>query len=314
MLVHELRQCPSCGAGEYHETELGDGEMLCQCERCETVFAPAYADPSEIYREGYLKGEIGAFGLDLSHPLFQEYLAGVARRRFEILERAVGAGAGRELLDVGCGDGGFLAIGRSRGWSVHGLDPLPDAAAAAREERGLDVATGTLSDYGEPEPRFDVVSALHVLEHIAGAHGFLKQLAAWIRPGGHVMIEVPNYGSVARKRLLANWNGYRPLEHVSHFTPVTLQRAFRRAGLQPVQTVTPTYIGPPQSLVHALADLELSSPLWQRALSRLCSAGSLAGLPALIPGPLAWSVMRAVERAYAARGAGVVVVGIARVV
>jgi 2-polyprenyl-3-methyl-5-hydroxy-6-metoxy-1,4-benzoquinol methylase len=313
VLVHAIHECPACGAADYRETELGDGKMLCRCSRCEAVFAPAYADPAEIYRDGYLKGELGAFGLDLSHPLFQEYLDAVARRRFEILERTVGAAAGRELLDVGCGDGGFLAVGRARGWSVRGLDPLPDSAAAAREQRGLDVVTGTLADYGAPEPRFDVVSALHVLEHISSAHEFLRALAAWVRPGGHVMIEVPNFASVARKRRMANWSGYRPLEHVSHFTPVTLQRAFRRAGLQPVRTLTPTYIGPPQSLAHALADLELTGHMWPRALAAMCTPGELAGLPALIPGRPMWAALGVIERAYALRGAGAVVVGIARV-
>jgi 2-polyprenyl-3-methyl-5-hydroxy-6-metoxy-1,4-benzoquinol methylase len=311
VLVHETQLCPTCGADDHRETELGDGKMLYRCSRCETVFAPAYADPAEIYRDGYLKGELGAFGLDLSHPLFQEYLAAVALRRFAILERAVPETG--ELLDVGCGDGGFLAVGRERGWTVHGLDPLPDSAAVAREQRGLDVMTGTLSDYGAAEPRFDVVSALHVLEHISSAHEFLTALAAWVRPGGHVMIEVPNYASVARKRRMANWSGYRPLEHVSHFTPVTLQRAFRRAGLQPVRTLTPTYVGPPQSLAHALADLELTGPLWSLALEPTCTKGELAGLPALIPGRLTWTALGAVARAYALRGAGAVVVGIARV-
>src|SRR5258707_347261 len=74
VLVHELRTCPSCGDATARAIELGDGHLLSQCTRCEQIYAPSYADPGEIYQDGYLKGERGSFGLDLSHPLFQVYL------------------------------------------------------------------------------------------------------------------------------------------------------------------------------------------------------------------------------------------------
>lgn len=275
------------------------------------MFAPAYADPEEIYKHGYLTGEVGKFGLDIMHPLFQEYLMAVSRRRFELLASVVARPG--SLLDVGCGAGEFMLVGRSRGWDVHGLDPVPDAAALAREQRGLDVATATLEQYGAPESRFDLVTALHVLEHVPDAAGFLRSLAAWCRPGGHVLIEVPNYASLARRRRLANWSGLRPLEHVIHFTPRTLERAFRQAGLTPVRTVTPTYVGPPQELDSALADLVLERPLSRRALAPTCSRGQIEGFDVLIPGRVTWAALRAVEWTYRLRRAGVVVVGIARV-
>jgi 2-polyprenyl-3-methyl-5-hydroxy-6-metoxy-1,4-benzoquinol methylase len=311
VLVHELRACPSCGATTERRIELGDGHLLSECTRCGQVYAPSYADPSEIYQDGYLRGEMGAFGLDLMHPLFQVYLGMVARRRIATLER-VTAGRGA-LLDIGCGTGEFLDAARARGWTVAGIDPVADAAEHARARRGLDVTTTTLEGYGAPEPRFDVVSALHVLEHVPDTNGFLRAIAAWVRPGGHVLIEVPNFASIARRRRLANWAGFRPLEHISHFTPDTLARAFRHAGMQPVKLTTPTYIGPPQDLAAALADLELPGPAWRRLLAPTCERVDVDGVPALIPGPVTWAALRAIERAYAARRAGVVVIGIARV-
>jgi 2-polyprenyl-3-methyl-5-hydroxy-6-metoxy-1,4-benzoquinol methylase len=314
VLTHELLACPSCGATTTRRFELGDGHELLQCTSCEQVYATEYADPGEVYRSGYLRGEVGDFGLDLEHPLFQQYLEAVAARRCALMERVVGAG-GRagSLLDVGCGAGEFLDVARSRGWTVAGLDPVPDAAARARELRGLPVATTTLEGYGSPERRFDVVSALHVLEHVPDVNAFLRALAAWVRPGGHVLIEVPNYASLARRRLLTNWAMLRPLEHLTHFTPDTLQRAFRRAGLAPVHTSTPTYIGPPQDLGSALADLVLDGDAVRRALDLGCTTEARYGVKARLPGPAVWLLLRAVERAYAIRRRGAVVFGIARV-
>lgn len=311
VLVHELRACPCCGVADSRRVELGDGHVLSQCRRCETVFAPAYADPEEIYKPGYLQGGVGAFGLDIMHPLFQAYLLAVSRRRVEILRRNVPAAG--EVLDVGCGSGEFLMVAREAGFGPHGFDPLPDAVRLASEERGLDVVVATLEEYGEPEPRFDVVTALHVLEHVPDVQGFLRRSAAWVRPGGHVLIEVPNYASRARRRRLANWSGLRPLEHVTHFTPDTLTRAFRRAGLTPVAIETPTYIGPPQELTSALTDLELASPLWRAVLGPTCTRETRDGLDVQVPRPATWAALRAVERFHALRRAGVVIVGIARV-
>jgi hypothetical protein len=148
---------------------------------------------------------------------------------------------------------------------------------------------------------------------VPDANAFLRTLAAWTRPGGHVLIEVPNYASLARRRKLANWSGLRPLEHVIHFTPDTLVRAFRGAGLTPVRTTTPTYIGAPQDLSSALADLELTDPAWRRVLAPTCESSTRDGAPVLIPRAVTWAALRVLERAYAARRAGVVIVGIARV-
>ena len=43
------------------------------------MYAPESGDPDEIYVDGYLKGET-EFGLDLFHPLFQEFLTYAAER------------------------------------------------------------------------------------------------------------------------------------------------------------------------------------------------------------------------------------------
>ena len=100
-----------------------------------------------------------------------------------------------------------------------------------------------------------MVSAFHVLEHVPDSVGFLRTLGRWARPGGHVMIEVPNFNSVQRRRLGSDWTGLRALEHIVHHTPTTLERAFREAGMEPVLVRSPVYVGPPQSL-------DLPSPTW----------------------------------------------------
>jgi 2-polyprenyl-3-methyl-5-hydroxy-6-metoxy-1,4-benzoquinol methylase len=304
MKILELAACPACGGSELQTFELGGGKLLRRCATCETVSAGAYADPAEVYVDGYMFGEAGDFGLDVRHPLFQRYLARVARRRIELIERGTGLKRG-SLLDVGSGTGEVMMAARDRDWSVLGVEPERTAAEMARG-RGLEVRISLLEESGLPERSYDVVSAFHVLEHIPDARSFLEGMCRWVRPGGFIVIEVPNWRSVQRRRLREDWPGLRPLEHLVHFTPATLERTMRSVGLDPVLARSPAYIGPPQSLEHALNDL-VRHGRYRRLVERLSTVRSVDGRTARYPTRLGWSVLRATEAIYDKAGVGAVV-------
>ena len=303
--------CPACGSESFRSFELGAGNRLRRCGACDTVSVEEYADPSEVYVDGYMFGEAGPFGLDVRAPDFQRYLLRVARRRMELIERSSRLTAG-SLLDVGSGTGEVLLTARERGWRVQGVEPERTAAAMARE-RGLPVAIGALEESGLPERSYDVVSAFHVLEHIPDSRSFLRTMARWVRPGGYVVIEVPNFASVQRRRLAGHWSGLRPREHLVHFTPDTLRATFAAAGITPVSVRSPAYVGPPQSLDQALWDLVRPAGRLRRLLAPLSPVRRHDGSSTRYPGRAAWGVLRLVERTYDAGGAGAVVFCVGRV-
>jgi SAM-dependent methyltransferase len=309
MRIHELPTCPACGSRTYRVFDIGGGNMLRRCTVCDTVFAPDYADPSEVYVDGYLFGEAGRFGMDVRHPVFQRYLLRVAERRIRIIERATGLETG-SLLDVGSGTGEVLVAARGRGWSTQGVEPERTAADVGRS-RGLDVITAMLEDSGLPEGEFDVVSAFHVLEHVPDSREFLRMLARWARPGGFVVIEVPNFNGVGRRRLAENWLHLRPREHLVHFTPETLARTMTSAGIEPVAVRSPVYVGPPQKLDEALGDLARFGR-YKRVLELLSTEQARDGATARYPTTAGWAVLRATEWAYDRAGVGAVVLCIGR--
>lgn len=307
MRIIELAACPACGSQALSPFDLGRGNPLRRCEQCATVSAPDYADPAEVYVDGYMFGEAGPFGLDVRAPEFQRYLMRVAGHRVRALERAMKLRGG-SLLDLGSGTGEVLLAARDRGWRVQGVEPERTAAEMARE-RGLDVTVAMLEDSALPERSFDVVCAYHVLEHQPDSRAFLQTMARWARPGGFVAVEVPNWQSVQRRRLGERWSGLRPREHLVHFTPETLAAAFRAAGIKPVSVRSPAYVGPPQSLDEALWDLVRPAGRLRRLLAPLCRRRG----DSLIPGRAAWAALRVVEAAYDAVGAGAVVVCVGRI-
>jgi SAM-dependent methyltransferase len=227
-----------------------------------------------------------------------------------MIQRATGIRGG-SLLDVGSGTGEVLVAARARGWRARGVEPEGSGAQMARD-RGLEVAVSTLEDSGLPERAFDVVSAFHVLEHIPDSRAFLRTLSRWARPGGYVVVEVPNWASYQRRRLAHAWPGLRPLEHLVHFTPRTLPATVREAGLEPVAVRSPVYVGPPQALKHALDDLARHGR-YRRLLEPFTVEREMDGQRARYPTRVGWALLRATEALYDRAGAGAVVFCVARV-
>lgn len=307
MLIHRLTRCPSCRSESGDDLALGD-RVLRRCRSCGLVHASEYADPEEVYRAGYFTDPDGDFGLDVLDEQFQRFLhfAGDARMRW-LAE--VAAPPGR-LLDVGCGSGEVLAAAARAGWEASGVEPIAESAEIARS-RGLDVRPTTLEASGLPGRSFDVVSAFHVVEHLTDAQPFIELLVAYTRPGGVVVVEVPNWDAQHRRSRGAAWPHLRPLEHVAHYTPQTLRTLLERAGLHDVRTDTPGFLWPEQHLGHMLEDLALMR--LHPHLARFTRPLERTATPGRVPRPALFRLLLAVQRAYRATGRGPVVFATARV-
>jgi SAM-dependent methyltransferase len=309
--VYALEACPACGSPSLRTFDLGGGNLLHRCDACEVVSAPEYADPADVYVDGYMFGQAGPFGLDVRHPAFQRYLLRVADRRVAMIERATRVRRGR-LLDVGSGTGEVMLAAKRRGWIVQGVEPERTAAQMA-QARGLEVRTSRLEQSGLAEKSFDVVSAFHVLEHIPDSRAFLRTLARWARPGGFVVVEVPNWASMQRRRRRERWEGLRPREHLVHFTGDTLLRTLRAAGIEPLRTRSPAYLGPPQDLGQALWDLARPFGRFRALVEPLSRVETFEGKPVRYPTRLGWAVLRATEAVQDLAGVGSVVFCVGRV-
>ncbi len=97
--------------------------------------------------------------------------------------------AGLTLLDIGCG-GGILAEPLARlGASVTGIDPAPGnvrIAQAHAQDSGvtLDYRAVTAEELVETGARFDIVTAMEVVEHVTDMRAFVKTCATLVKPGG----------------------------------------------------------------------------------------------------------------------------------
>ena len=129
------------------------------------------------------------------------------------------------LLDIGAARGDFLAVMKQRGWEVEGVEPFPQAT----NPYGLPIHRMSFpEDSTLPDERFDVVTAWAVFEHLHDPKRAFLESARLLKPGGRLIIEVPNFRSI-RARVARMEDVPR---HLYFFSPLTLRRYGDVAGLQ----------------------------------------------------------------------------------
>ena len=142
-------------------------------------------------------------------------------------------GGGR-LLDVGCGNGGFLMLAKQAGWQVEGLDFDAGAVHAARS-RGLEVHHGGVEVLSGRNVCYDVITLCHVIEHVHDPIATLRRLHALLKPGGVLWLDTPNLSSLGSSRFGPHWRGLETPRHLVLFSPEAIEIALTKAGFHSFQ-------------------------------------------------------------------------------
>ncbi len=97
------------------------------------------------------------------------------------------------VLDIGCGEGKFLAyLIKSKNCVCTGLE-LNEKAKSIAVTNGINVYNQIIQDHSiENTNRYDVVTFFQVLEHISDVNAFLKSAINTVKIGGKIVLAVPN--------------------------------------------------------------------------------------------------------------------------
>ena len=139
-----------------------------------------------------------------------------------------------KLLDVGCGNGEFLALAQALGFDAIGLEPDQQAARVARAG-GHDVRQGLLPDPDFEETGFAHLTFNHVLEHLHDPRGALLQCLRLLLPGGRIWLSQPNLGSIGLKKFGANWRGLEAPRHLSLYDFQSISQLLMSVGFERVE-------------------------------------------------------------------------------
>ncbi|MFL6846183.1 MAG: class I SAM-dependent methyltransferase [Allosphingosinicella sp.] len=148
---------------------------------------------------------------------------------------AAAAGSPRpRLLDIGCGNGEFLARAREAGWDVFGCDFDP-AALRAASASGAEVRKGGAETFLDSAGSFDAVTLSHIVEHVHDPAALLAQCHQLLRPGGTIFIDTPNADARGLKLFRRSWRGLEPPRHLVLFDWRGLEALLIRSGFEAVK-------------------------------------------------------------------------------
>jgi 2-polyprenyl-3-methyl-5-hydroxy-6-metoxy-1,4-benzoquinol methylase len=235
--------CDLCSGEKFRVVEEDPPFRVLRCLRCSLTFVhpvPEGVNLADHYNGDYYSEWMGAQRVRRLR---------MWQARSEKIERLTPRG---RLLDVGCGEGTFLELACRQGWNACGTELSAFAAAEASRRLGVEIFCGELHDASFPGEFFDVITLWHVLEHVREPARYLEEIRRVIRPGGLLVIAVPNvddYFMQAAYRIVRG----RPQRlfskkdreiHLYHFSARTIRMYLERTRF------TPTWIGPDFGIVE----------------------------------------------------------------
>jgi 2-polyprenyl-3-methyl-5-hydroxy-6-metoxy-1,4-benzoquinol methylase len=125
--------------------------------------------------------------------------------------------SGERVLEVGVGFGYFLKAAKKQGAQAFGVELNPSAAKRVRD-MGFEIYETDLTKLSrEIDNLFDVVCAFQVLEHVSEPREFLEGMLGVLRPGGRMILSVPNAAVMRRIDPSNNDLLNQPPHHMTHW-------------------------------------------------------------------------------------------------
>lgn len=238
--------CPLCGANNFsvkYEEQLDGAEdafhyltekachyRVVTCNECGLAYStPIFEEEKiiELYKSAAIEEAVGE-NEDAAIRLNM-------RRYLDRLAKDSGKRSGK-LLDVGCGPGHLIEEARKLGYDAIGVDPSATAVAHAQSKLGRDAAIN--APYTKelfPENSFDLITLVHVIDHVVEPKRLLETMRYHLKPGGYAFIATHNIDSWLAKLTGKGFIAWS-VQHITYYTPESLREMIRRAGLSPVST------------------------------------------------------------------------------
>ncbi|MCP4657372.1 MAG: class I SAM-dependent methyltransferase [bacterium] len=225
--VVEVSPCPVCRGRQARPTFAVDGlpSSVVVCTECGLGFLHPQPSPEEI-RSFYPQHYYGETGRKFV-PLVEAMVRLVGARHARFWTRGLPAGA--RILDLGCGRGVLLAAFLGKGFEAHGVE-ISEAAVEGIDPRVKIRMAWHLREADYPADYFDQILIWHVLEHLPDPRATLEECRRILRPGGRLIVAVPNFSSLQARWTGAAWFHLDLPRHLFHFPLAALERLLVDCG------------------------------------------------------------------------------------
>jgi SAM-dependent methyltransferase len=200
-----------------------------RCDSCGLVGLPAVETDERYYQQFYPQGYHTPTAPGFAGQLWGLFASFLLRRKVDAFKPYVSLPC--KLLDVGCGNGSFLKVLDVHQFDAHGLEPVQEAVEDAKKA-GLQVSQGNIQSAALAPEQFDVITLWHVFEHIRDPGVALQRIHALLRPGGIVVMALPNTHSLACRLGNQYWFHLDSPRHLWLYNKANIQRVLEANHFQ----------------------------------------------------------------------------------
>ncbi len=241
-----IEKCPICGGeslrnfleAEDHNVSK-DRFNIVECNDCSFRFTNPI--PTEDTIGDYYKSENYVSHSGTKKGFINRVYHVVRSRAIKQKEKLASKhSTAKNILDIGCGTGDFLAYCKSLNWKALGLEPDESARKIAIESNLIEAKPLNYL-YAVEENTFDVISMWHVLEHVYNLNEDIEQYKKILKQDGVLIVAVPNCSSKDAEHYGANWAAYDLPIHLYHFRPSNMKKLFSNHGMEVVEILPMKY-------------------------------------------------------------------------
>lgn len=212
------------------------GEEFQLIQNPEYGFLETIPQPSSDALPGYYQSEDYISHTDAQRNLFEKVYHSVRKISLKSKLNLINSFSLEEknLLDIGCGTGGFLQTAQQNDWNVSGIEPNQDARKIANTKTNDSVFdTSELSTFKNNS--FDVITLWHVLEHLPDLENQISIFKRLLKSNGRLIIAVPNYKSYDAKYYKQFWAAYDVPRHLWHFNQSSISKLVSKKAFEVIK-------------------------------------------------------------------------------
>lgn len=275
-LLEPVARCPACGSDKRaaaftrhdNDASMPDLWRMVQCVDCRSIWLDPRPDAQSLphaYDDYYTHStETDDVPQNGSSGLAWRLIHGYLNRRFGMHRQPAAGwgyavfsliepwrlkldyygrhltrsrvGAPGRLLDIGCGNGAFLARAADAGWKVQGCEVDSKAVAACRS-LGIDMIEGDAFAPQLAEQSFDVITMSHVIEHVHDQPALLQRAHDLLHTGGWLWLACPNPQSMGQQTFGSAWSELHPPCHLCIPSQAVLIRWLQEKGFDGIHVL-----------------------------------------------------------------------------
>jgi SAM-dependent methyltransferase len=223
--------CPYCKSSKVLKSYFIAQDKIRRCKACDLIYRDNPISDNDILTY-YRKHYYGQWGIDQEN-CFRDNIY------LDVLARIERLGKRGRLLDIGAGNGHFLALAQKHGWKIQGQEISTESCQLAREKYGIQLRNETLREMKWGQNQFNVITLLNVLDHLTDPWQLLEKAFVALKKRGLIYVRIPNGNlhslfyriadSIPIALIGTKLNKFSVMHHY-HFTPRFVSRLLRVKG------------------------------------------------------------------------------------